>query len=194
MLMKLTFRVKKMDLYIKFFDMTTGQLIKNLRDQKGITQEELAGKTGLSVRTIQRIENGEVDPRAYTLQTIAEALEVEYVFLNSSGTANQRFNPNIWLPLLHLSGMFILVLPPLIIWALLKDKVRDINKHGADVMNFQFNMLIFLIPAGFLVMVLIGLPIVIFLGIYSTVIILINTIKVINDQPYNYPVKFRLLK
>ena len=58
--------------------MKTGKLIKELRIKKGMTQEELADKTELSARTIQRIENGEVDPRAYTLQMIAQALEVDF--------------------------------------------------------------------------------------------------------------------
>ena len=43
-----------------------GIKIQELRKQKGMTQEDLADKTGLSVRTIQRIESGEVDPRSYT--------------------------------------------------------------------------------------------------------------------------------
>ncbi|MFZ2340634.1 MAG: helix-turn-helix transcriptional regulator [Bacteroidales bacterium] len=61
--------------------METGKLIKELRIKKGMTQEELADKTEVSARTIQRIENGEVDPRAYTLQMIAKALEVDYTCL-----------------------------------------------------------------------------------------------------------------
>ena len=39
--------------------MEAGKLIKELRIKKGMTQEELADKTEVSVRTIQRIENGE---------------------------------------------------------------------------------------------------------------------------------------
>jgi len=42
--------------------MKTGEKIRDLRIKKGMTQEELAEKTELSVRTIQRIESGEVDP------------------------------------------------------------------------------------------------------------------------------------
>jgi transcriptional regulator with XRE-family HTH domain len=62
--------------------METGKRIRDLRLKKGMTQEELARQTELSTRTIQRIENGEVDPRAYTLQMIATALGVEYdIFL-----------------------------------------------------------------------------------------------------------------
>ena len=39
--------------------MTTGQLLKDLRLKKGLTQEELSSRTGISVRTIQRIEKDE---------------------------------------------------------------------------------------------------------------------------------------
>ena len=63
------------DISRKKTQMKIGQEIKKLRLDKGMTQEELAERTNLSTRTIQRIENGEVDPRAYTLQTLASALE-----------------------------------------------------------------------------------------------------------------------
>lgn len=42
--------------------MVTGKLIKELRIKKGMTQGELADKTEVSDRTIQRIENGVVIP------------------------------------------------------------------------------------------------------------------------------------
>ena len=55
-----------------------GRKIKDLRVLKGLTQEDLAERTQLSVRTIQRIEKGEVDPRTYTLNLLAEALKPEF--------------------------------------------------------------------------------------------------------------------
>ena len=36
--------------------------VKELRNQKGISQEFLAEESGLSLRTIQRIEKGESNP------------------------------------------------------------------------------------------------------------------------------------
>ena len=50
--------------------------VKDLRIKQGLSQEELADKTGLSLRTIQRIENGESVPRSDTLKRIAIALKV----------------------------------------------------------------------------------------------------------------------
>ncbi len=48
--------------------------VKFLREEKNMTQNELAEKSGLSLRTIQRIEAGNI-LKGYTLKTIAEALE-----------------------------------------------------------------------------------------------------------------------
>ena len=174
--------------------MNAGQKIKQLRIKKGLTQEELAEKTNISARTIQRIENGEVEPRAYSLQMLAKALDVEFEELTDH---NANVNPtqnSFWLPLLHLSGLFTLLLPPVLIWILKKDQNEDIREHGIDVINFQINILIFLIPSAILAGLVVTIPVVIFLGLFSTIIIIINTIKVLNGQTYKYPVKIRVLK
>ncbi|MDX1283860.1 MAG: helix-turn-helix domain-containing protein, partial [Draconibacterium sp.] len=36
-----------------------GDLLKEARQLKGLTQEELADRTNINLRTIQRIENGD---------------------------------------------------------------------------------------------------------------------------------------
>ncbi|HEX6224671.1 MAG TPA: helix-turn-helix domain-containing protein [Chryseolinea sp.] len=51
-----------------------GRKIVELRTAKGLTQEELVELCKISVRTIQRIESGEVTPRSYTVKTILAAL------------------------------------------------------------------------------------------------------------------------
>ncbi len=51
-----------------------GQKILELRKQKGFTQEELVEQCNINVRTIQRIEAGEVTPRSFTLKTILNVL------------------------------------------------------------------------------------------------------------------------
>ena len=51
-----------------------GKKITELRKANGLTQEELVEKCNISVRTIQRIESGEVTPRSYTVRTILAAL------------------------------------------------------------------------------------------------------------------------
>jgi len=56
---------------------TLGKRIQELRKSQGITQEELVDLCNVSVRTIQRIEAGEVTPRSHTIKTILQALGEE---------------------------------------------------------------------------------------------------------------------
>ena len=58
--------------------MDLGDKIKAARTEKGITQKELAKKTGLTERTIQRIENHEVEPSVYSLNKISEILSFDF--------------------------------------------------------------------------------------------------------------------
>jgi transcriptional regulator with XRE-family HTH domain len=58
--------------------MDLGDKIKAARTQGGITQKELAEKTGLTERTIQRIENHEVEPSVYSLNKISEILSFDF--------------------------------------------------------------------------------------------------------------------
>lgn len=54
-----------------------GRIIQSLRQEKKLTQEELVEKCNVNVRTLQRIEAGEVTPREYTIKAILSALEYE---------------------------------------------------------------------------------------------------------------------
>lgn len=124
--------------------MKTGLVIKELRIKKGLTQEELAARTELSARTIQRIENGEVDPRVYSLQMIAKALDVEFsLFVNdeteekqSSESADRHRTAS-----LHLSGFLPLIFPTLIIWNRTKNKTTNVSHHFRAAIIMQLCIL-----------------------------------------------------
>ncbi len=51
--------------------------LREVRERKFITQEELANRTGLTAATISRLENGLNRPRLSTVRLLAEALNVE---------------------------------------------------------------------------------------------------------------------
>jgi transcriptional regulator with XRE-family HTH domain len=55
-----------------------GQTIVALRQEKKLTQEELVERCNLNVRTLQRIEAGDVTPRDYTVRAILTALEYDF--------------------------------------------------------------------------------------------------------------------
>ena len=54
-----------------------GNNIRNLRQEKSITQTELADKVNKSLRTIQKYETGEIFPSIANIRAIAEVLEVD---------------------------------------------------------------------------------------------------------------------
>jgi len=73
--------------------MNIGVVIKEIRKQKGITQLELSEHSNLSERTIQRIENHEVEPSFYSLKSIGEILEVNLVEIKTKNSS--MFTTNI---------------------------------------------------------------------------------------------------
>ena len=68
-----------------------GRKISELRKEKGLTQEELVDKCNISVRTLQRIESGEVTPRSYTVKTILAALEYDLSKISDNDDNKNNF-------------------------------------------------------------------------------------------------------
>ena len=167
--------------------METGKLIKELRIKKGMTQEELAEKTEVSARTIQRIENGQVDPRAYTLQMIAKALEVDFSLFTANEAEKSEETEkqnNTWLGFLHLSGILPLLFPTIFMWRAKKQKTKAMSDHYRSVISFQ------LMICGVLLGCLwvywkanITTPL---LGtlLINALLSITNTVKVMNGEPY----------
>lgn len=60
-----------MDILEKF-----GKRLRQLREQKGLSQEELAFRANLSVYYISRIERGKANPSLETLHNLASGLRV----------------------------------------------------------------------------------------------------------------------
>ena len=58
--------------------MENRESIKELRIKKCLTQQQLADETGITLRTIQRIENNEVKPSLYSLNALSRALETNF--------------------------------------------------------------------------------------------------------------------
>jgi len=67
-----------------------GRKIAELRKAKGLTQEELVEKCNLNVRTLQRIESGEVTPRSYTIKVIFAALNCN--IYDSTNSITNKFS------------------------------------------------------------------------------------------------------
>jgi transcriptional regulator with XRE-family HTH domain len=73
--------------------MEFGERLKEIRTSLNCSQKELSEKTGLTLRTIQRIENNEVKPSLYSLKVIGGALKTDLSeFVKKSDTKPYEFN------------------------------------------------------------------------------------------------------
>lgn len=155
-----------------------GLKVSELRQQKGLTQEQLAERCEVSARTIQRIESGEVDPRAYTLHSLGEALEFDFGEQNTG-------NENFWLAILHLSSIFCVLVIPLLLWSWKKNQSYKIDQHGRHVLNFQITMTLSLFAALFFMAV--GLPTLILLSMdMDGFVILASTLAILSILPFMF--------
>lgn len=173
--------------------MDLGEHIRELRLNTGMTQENLADKTGISTRSIQRIENGLVIPRADSIHKISIALGVPFDVLNPQKPRESEAD-QIWFAAIHFSGLLLLVIPTLIIWATKKETIPAINKHAADVINFQLNLLVIMVPCGILAILLITIPVLVLTAILGICVIIINSVRVILKINYHYPILFNFFK
>jgi transcriptional regulator with XRE-family HTH domain len=76
--------------------MEFGARLKEIRTSLNCSQKELSEQTGLTLRTIQRIENNEVKPSLYSLRVIGEVLKTDLSeFAKTSETKPYEFNVNL---------------------------------------------------------------------------------------------------
>lgn len=83
-----------------------------IREQLNLTQQELSEKTGVSVRTIQRIESGTV-PKGYTLKTLCNALEINETELLENKMTEGDNDQHQWAKIINLSSLLFTFIPPL---------------------------------------------------------------------------------
>lgn len=116
-----------------------GEKIKDIRKKKGFSQEELAELAKVNLRTIQRIEKNESEPRGKTLNLICDALNINAEDILDYGKQTDKS----YLVFFHLSVIAFLAIPvgniilPLILWMNKKDKIIGLKEIGANLLNFQ---------------------------------------------------------
>ncbi len=88
-----------------------GRKINEIRNRNGITQKDLSEKCKIDIRTVQRIEAGEVIPRASTLKLISEILGLDYHELieNEQEVQRESGSLNILLLIALVAGAMHLV-------------------------------------------------------------------------------------
>jgi uncharacterized Tic20 family protein len=189
-----------------------GLKVAELRQVKGLTQEQLAEACEVSPRTIQRIESGEVDPRSFTINSLSKTLDFDF-------GVSELENEGIWLAALHLSSIFCFLPVSLAVWAIKKNQSYKVEKQGKAALNFQLTILLSLLALGFCVMIaplvliysnltvdlgfsiglmeifLICFTVPLFpLGIFTFYQGIANTVRSLNGQEIRYPLSINFVK
>ena len=188
-----------------------GKLITEKRQSMGLTQEQLAELCDVSSRTIQRLETGEVEPRAFTRKNLSNALEFDF-------GADPNRDELFWLTVLHLSSCICMFFIPLLLWSWKKQSSSKIAREGQQVLNFQITMTLVLVSAGLLMLIVPPLVLVfmqsmdgpirllnlvlvtitilpiIVTGMFCFVEGIVNTIRTHTDKPVHYPLSIKFLK
>ena len=116
-----------------------GKRIRDIRKKKRLSQEELAESAKVNLRTIQRIENNESEPRGKTLNLICDVLQINAEDILDYGKQPDKS----YLTIFHLSVIVFLAIPvgniivPLILWMNKKDKIIGLKEIGANLLNYQ---------------------------------------------------------
>lgn len=195
-----------------------------LRKKKGYSQEKLAELTNLNLRTIQRLEKVETEPRGDTLSKLADAFEVPLEDL----TDVRLKEDDGFLQGLNLSGLLFLIFPilgvliSLIFWLQKRKRIRDVDQLGMKLINYQITLTIILFLGFIFHVVNLALTfdriaeandispslmvdqikygtwlffiLLIVLNGYNFIQIIINAFRISNDKPVRYVPAIPLLR
>ncbi len=105
-----------------------------------------------------------------------------------------------WAMLCHLSAFagyffpFGGIIGPLICWLSKRDESSWVNINGKASLNFQLSILLYMILATPLCIIIIGIPIIVFLGVLEIVCIVIASIKASKGEWYKYPLSIPFIQ
>ncbi len=125
---------------------TVAERILRLRKSQGLTQEELAERASINLRTLQRIEQGKTEPRGHTLRLLATALHQtpeELVSLPNGQPSLPLREDYPVLQFLNISALAFWIIPfgnligPAILWWMYRDTVKGAGELGIRLLNVQ---------------------------------------------------------
>lgn len=178
--------------------------LKDIREQQNLTQEELSKKSGISVRTIQRIEAG-TDPKGYTLRVLGETLGIhEKELLNKQfeiENKEEQISLNYSLiKLINLSSLPFIILPPLniLLPLILMYTMKLKNPITKQIVSVQI-MWIIIAPIVFMLGVFMKLGhkftlvIMILLVLSNVYIVLRNAVEIDKKNKLYYKLNFNMI-
>jgi len=125
--------------------------IKLNREKLGLTQQSLADQSGLSLRTIQRLENSDKPPKGHTLQQLAALFKLSTEQLKTDFSPEPKIEENgiQSVKLINASALALFVFPfgnlifPFLVWRAKRHQPLA-DEVGRRILNFQIYWTVFL--------------------------------------------------
>lgn len=115
---------------------------------------------------------------------------------NYASAAPQPMSPSdekLWSVLIHLGGLFVSFLVPLVGYLILKDRGPFVRANAATALNFQLTLLIAYVVGAVLVVVVIGIFVLIAAWVCAIVFGIIAAIKASQGEWYSYPMAIKFV-
>jgi len=118
--------------------------IKKIREQQGYTQAALAEKTGLSLRTIQRLESSDKPPKGHTLRVLSEVFDMQpsTLLTQFKSIEKDQLSETTSIQFINLSILSFIGIPfgniifPFLLWRKNRQS-KLVNEMGRRIINFQ---------------------------------------------------------
>jgi uncharacterized Tic20 family protein/DNA-binding XRE family transcriptional regulator len=172
------------------------------RKLKGLTQDQLSEKTTVGVRTIQRIEKGDVQPHLQTVKLLAVGLEIEVDDLIPLDNPKEEVIERKWMLLLHAIPFLGLIIPfgnilfPLFLWIHKANDNKVYDNHGRAIVNFHCSLNLYFIISLLLFFPFPGMNFfltgaIVLFGITTTIF---NIMSALNSATFKYPFSISFFK
>jgi len=105
-----------------------------------------------------------------------------------------------WATLLHMSLLAGFVVPvaglvvPILIWQLKKEELPALDAHGKMVLNWILSLLLYGVLSCLLIIVLIGIPLLVVLGLIGIIFPIIGAIKANEGVLWKYPLTIAFIR
>ena len=86
------------------------------------------------------------------------------------------------------------IIGPLVIWLIKKNEMPVVDTQGKEALNFQISMSLYALVAWVLCFLLIGIPLLIALAVTDIVLVIMASVKLSNEETFQYPLTIRFLK
>ncbi|MDH5368024.1 MAG: helix-turn-helix domain-containing protein [Cyclobacteriaceae bacterium] len=172
------------------------------RERLNLTQEELSSRSGVSVRTIQRVEAG-IEPKGHTLKALAKALEVNESKLLIREKVTTEYNYT-FIKLINLSSLFVTYIPPLniVVPLIIMFALKQFNPLTKQIISVQIlwtilSFIIFMLSAfaknWFSIGNKLTLIVMVLLVLSNVYIILRNTAEIDKNKKLHINLNFSII-